>query len=210
MENIRIIKLIGILGLILILFTGHGSAYRVDGLMNIYNISEMVTGSCGPYWTVNSLEFDKSIITINENVNAVITYTLHDSCYSGNVIYSGVFGNWDPNNEIARLIDGSGYGSPRTESKSFTFKAPDASGSYSIRWYFDSTFWPLVSYYGWNSAGHERGSSAVQKDFIVQDGNNIGYSANVVTGQNTFVKSSDGSFGLLLKGGTKPSPTQSS
>jgi formylglycine-generating enzyme required for sulfatase activity len=69
--------------------------------------------------------------------------------YNSNaVVNANVFGDWQPDTELARLIDSSLLGGPRTVEKTIRFRAPDRPGQYRLRWMFITWYHPNISFYG--------------------------------------------------------------
>ena len=64
------------------------------------------------------------------------------------VVNANVFGDWQPETELARLIDSALLGEPRTVEKTIRFRAPERPGRYRLRWMFITWYHPNTSFYG--------------------------------------------------------------
>jgi serine/threonine protein kinase len=63
-------------------------------------------------------------------------------------VNANVFGDWQPDTEMARLIDSAALGEPRAVEKTIRFRAPDRPGRYRLRWMFITGDHPNISFYG--------------------------------------------------------------
>ena len=69
----------------------------------------------------------------------------------GRAVFASVFGDWDPSEELSRVVDGEPNGDPRTVECPFTFTAPATAGSATLRFILLYGGSPASDFYGEDS-----------------------------------------------------------
>jgi len=116
----------------------HGSPRGINGISQVrWSVPEEVTRgqrlSCTVEWLLeHDTDFTPNVGRYNPNA----------------VIQVNVFGDWQPQQELARLIDSELQGNPRRVQRTFHFRAPEQPGLYTVRWMYITWYHPIVSFYG--------------------------------------------------------------
>jgi hypothetical protein len=131
-------------------FTGGALAEPYDYFLN--NNAPFLSAFGDDRETCSNIGFDyvslPPVVAPGQQVKVKLQWNFLNPCNPAAMIFMNAFGNWQPGNELARLVDGESVGGTKTVTNAFSFQAPATPGTYRIRIPFVEAFAPVTNFYG--------------------------------------------------------------